>query len=297
MVRLTASLATKARRSSVYHSKPWRPARLAELAWLTPFFLAVTDAPQAGHRPHVGVDLAVHVDDDDQLLAVGPADGDLLDGGVGGAGEGVQLLDARQLAGDADLGPRLLERVEAAALGVVVGDGGDLPGAVGDARRGAGRAEHGLEREVLGEGVAGLVADDDAQADALVDGGGRAADDAVLHGDAVVAAVLEVEVSRVGAAGGELGHHAGDGGLVDREEAEVFGEVGLVAGDHGGGGAAIAAAEQSWASDAEQGDAGGRAAHECAAGGDEGVHLVVSLPVTRGSREASAWWLGAPWRP
>ena len=42
IVRLTASLATKARRSSVYHSKPWRPARLAELAWLTPFFLAVT---------------------------------------------------------------------------------------------------------------------------------------------------------------------------------------------------------------------------------------------------------------
>jgi hypothetical protein len=71
-------------------------------------------APQAGHRAHVGEDLAVHVGDEDQLLAVGPADGDLLDGGVGGAGEGVQLLDARELEGDADLGPRALELVEAA---------------------------------------------------------------------------------------------------------------------------------------------------------------------------------------
>jgi hypothetical protein len=96
---------------------------------------------------------------------------------------------------------------------------------VGDAGGGAGGGQHRGEREVLREGVAGLVADDDAQADALINGGGGAADEAVLHGDAARAGVLEVEIGRVGAAGGELGEHAVDGRFVDREPRHCCGWI------------------------------------------------------------------------
>nr|WP_276602948.1 hypothetical protein [Nannocystis pusilla] len=187
-----------------------------------------------------------------------------MDRRVGLARERGQVLDARQLLHRLHLGPRLAQRVEVGRPRALLElDRGVRRASVGDARRRARRRQHRLEGQVLGERVAGLVADHHPQADALVDRRAGAADDAVLHRDRVVAAVLEVEVGSVGAARGQFGHDARDRGLVDGEPPEVVGEGGLFTGDHGGAPGLCgpsAAAEQAREPEAEGGDGRERAA-------------------------------------
>jgi hypothetical protein len=134
------------------------------------------------HRPAVGGDQAVLVGDQHALVAIHPADGDLLHRGVCGARELLDAGDQRQLAVDADLGPRHLHAVVGRAIGLELEVRRRRQGrALRDRRRGAGRGPHRVLREILGEGEADLVADHGAQADALLDAGRGQADDAVLE--------------------------------------------------------------------------------------------------------------------
>ncbi len=87
-----------------------------------------------------------------------------------------------------------------------------VPFAIAAAVRAAASIE--VKRQIFGEGVAGLLADDHAQTNALHDVGIGAADYPVFHRQAVAALMLKVEICSVGAVCRELGHHTCDHGLI-----------------------------------------------------------------------------------
>ena len=157
----------------------------------------------------------------------------------------------------------MVGRGDGVAIGVVV-VGGDVDGArvavaAADLGGGFGGAAHGVEGEVLAEGVADGVAADDADTDALGEGGVGGLDALVLEGDGAGALVLEEEFGEVAAASKGGGEEALHGRFVDGEAvAEEAGHGGGRLGAGLGGGAPGAGGVRGhWASCGGSGTGGG----------------------------------------
>ncbi len=119
---------------------------------------------EARERLGVGGEGAVGGGDEDAAQLVGEAGADLGDARVVGAGGGVGTLDEGELGGDLGVGGGAGDGIERVALGVAEALHELLGGAGGDEGRGAGGAEKAVGGEVVGVGVAGALAGEDANA-------------------------------------------------------------------------------------------------------------------------------------
>ncbi len=158
---------------------------------------------EAGERLGVGGEGAVGGGDQDAAELVVEAGANLGDAGVEGAGGLVGALDQRELGGDLGVGCCAGDGVE--AVGVVrLAEAVHLllRGAAGDQGRGAGGMQQALGREVVGVGVAGALAGEDADAAAYADALGGGLDERLVDAERGGGDRLEVKVGVV-AAGGE----------------------------------------------------------------------------------------------
>ena len=184
-------------------------------------------AAQGAHGTAVSTEDAVAGGDEHALIAVRPVHGDVLHGLLHVPGHGLGLLQKGQSLVGAHLLP-------GAVHGVVVGRVCELDllrrrpgGVVGNGGGRAGRGEHGVQIQVLREGVPYLVAGDGADPDSLLNAGVGTADNAVLKGERGAPDVLEVQVGEVGAAAHGSREHPLDGGFIHTEPGHEGMERGL----------------------------------------------------------------------
>ncbi len=181
----------------------------------------------ARHRPVIRDQLAVERRDHHALVLVRPVDGDFLHRLVHGLRLRLDELHQRQLLVDADVGPRHRCLVQVARAQRIERLRRDNLAAGGDRGGRLRRRQHGGQRQVFGERIARLLADDDAQPDALLNRGTRAGNDAVLEREVVRAAVLEIQVCGVCPVGRQFAHDPGRGRLVHAEPVHerIFGRL------------------------------------------------------------------------
>ncbi len=143
-----------------------------------------------------------------------PVHGDLVDRWVHGPRFLLHELEDRQFLVYPDVTPGHARPVQVTRSEWIERLRGNFAAAGGYRRRGARGGQHGWQREVFRERVAGLLTDNDAQADALIDAGVCGADDTVFQCQGIGARVLEVEVGGVGATRRQLGHDPRGRGLI-----------------------------------------------------------------------------------
>ena len=178
--------------------------------------------PQQDAGPPIHEQVPVERRDQHPLVGIGQLHRDLVDGRIGGTHQRLHFLNQRQLLVEPDLGPGALNRIEIALTPGVEMHRDRRPRAVRNGRGDAGGAQHGLGGQVLGEGIARLPCDHDAQSDPLGDVARRLTGQPVLHPDEVGALVLEVELGDSGPVGRQLGHHPADQCLIDAEPLEEW---------------------------------------------------------------------------
>src|SRR5690606_12940143 len=172
----------------------------AGMALLAPAILLGDDGQRQAHqRTDVTGDEAVGPGDEDRVVLGGKARHDLANPRVGATGALFDALEQRHLGG----GLERLDRI-GAAIEPTPGAGLEArrePHRAGAAARDRAGRTGGLEQGVEADGIRirerGLVADDGAHPDALVDRIAARLDDAFLEAPAFAAGVLEVQVGVV----------------------------------------------------------------------------------------------------